>query len=117
MKPGMFVNVRIVTDVHRDVVLVPKQALIFENDLPYIYVVRDSLALKTLVKSGFDDNRFIEVLDYIQPGDLIVIVGQSGLKDSVQVKIIDMEQIRQEALKISQAQQTEQQAEQVTAGS
>ena len=117
LKPGMFVNVRIVTDVHRDVVLVPKQALIFENDLPYIYVVRDSLALKTLVKSGFDDNRFIEVLDYIQPGDLIVIVGQSGLKDSVQVKIIDMEQIRQEALKISQAQQTEKQAEQVTAGS
>lgn len=96
LKPGMFVNVRIVTDVHNDVVLVSKQALIYENDLPYIYVVKDTLALKTPVRAGFDDNRFIEVLDLIQPGDIIVIVGQTGLKDSVRVKIIDMEEIRKQ---------------------
>lgn len=103
LRPGMFVNVRIVTSVHHDVVLVPKEAVLYENDLPIVYVVQDSLALKVRLKAGFDDNNFIESMGYIQPGDTIVIVGQSGLRDSAKVKIIDMDKIRREALELTRA--------------
>ncbi len=103
LKPGMFVNIRIVTAVHQDVVLVPKQAVVYENDLPFIYIIQDSLALKIRLHPGFDDNRSIEALDIIQPGDKIVVVGQSGLKDSAMVKIIDLEQIRKEAMEMAKA--------------
>ncbi|MBC8204643.1 efflux RND transporter periplasmic adaptor subunit [bacterium] len=104
LRPGMFVNVKVITSVHRDVVLVSKQAVVYENDLPFVYMVHnDTLALKMRLKSGFDDNRYIESLEGIMPGDRIVVVGQSGLKDSATVKIIDLEQIRKDALEMAQA--------------
>jgi len=103
LRPGMFVNVNIVTSVHKDVVLVPKQAVIYENDLPIIYVVQDSLALKIRLHAGFSDSKYIESTARIQPGDTIVTVGQASLKDSSKVKIIDMEKIRQEAIQLVEA--------------
>ena len=103
LKPGMFVNVNIVTSVHRDVVLIPKQAVLYENDLPIVYVLQDSIALKVRLMAGFDDNRYIESMGNILPGDSIITVGQTGLKDSARVKIIDMEKIRKEAIKLAEA--------------
>lgn len=103
LKPGMFVNVKVITSVHRDVVLVPKQAVLYENDLPFIYVVEDTVALKLKLTPGYNDSRHIESLEGIQPGDKIVVVGQSGLKDSATVKIIDLEQIRREAMEMARA--------------
>jgi len=97
LKPGMFVSVRIVTDVHNNVVLVPKQSVIYENDLPYVFMVADSIALKIPLRAGYDDNRYIEARELIQPGDRIVTIGQTGLKDSSKVKIIDMDEIRRKA--------------------
>lgn len=103
LKPGMFVNVKVVTSVHRDVVLIPKQAVLYENDLPIVFVLQDSIALKVRLMAGFDDNNFVESMGNILPGDSIVTVGQTGLKDSARVKIIDMEKIRKEAIELAEA--------------
>ena len=102
LKPGMFVSVRIVTDVHRDVVLVPKESVIYENDLPYVFMVADSIALKIPLRAGYDDNKYIEARDLIKPGDKIVTIGQTGLKDSAKVKIIDMDEIRKKAREMAE---------------
>ena len=103
LKPGMFVSVHIVTDVHNNVVLVPKESVIYENDLPYVFMVSDSVALKIPLRAGYDDNRYIEARDLIQPGDRIVTIGQTSLKDSSRVKIIDMEEIRRKARETAEA--------------
>jgi membrane fusion protein (multidrug efflux system) len=39
LRPGMFATVRIVTDVHTGVVAVPKRALLYEADTPYVFVI------------------------------------------------------------------------------
>jgi len=103
LKPGMYVGVKIVTDVHKNVVLVPKQSVIFENDMPFIFIVQDSLAMKLPLKPGYDDNRNIEAKDLISVGDKIVIVGQTGLKDSAKVKIIDVKAIQKQARELAES--------------
>lgn len=103
LRPGMFVSVKVVTDVHEDVVLVPKESVIFENDLPYVFMVQDSIALKLPLKRGYDDSKYIEAIDLIKEGDKIVTVGQTGLKDSAKVKIIDMKEIQKKAREMAEA--------------
>jgi membrane fusion protein (multidrug efflux system) len=85
---GMFVNAHIVTDVHKDVVLIPKTAVVYESDLMNVFVVKDSVARRITLDVGFQDHEKVESLAEIIEGDKIIVIGQSGLKDSTAVKVV-----------------------------
>ncbi len=89
LRPGMFVNVHIIIDTHKDVVLVPKTAIVYENEYMNVYVVRDSIARKIQLNPGFEDNEKVEVLNEgISAGDSIIVVGQAGMKDNTEVQVV-----------------------------
>ena len=94
LRPGMFVNAHIVTATHSDAVLVPKRAVVYDDGMPHVFVVADSMAQKVRFDIGFNDTEHVEVISGIAKGDLIVVVGQNGLKDKAKVRIIDGEGLR-----------------------
>lgn len=94
LRPGMFVNAHIVTATHADAVLVPKRAVVYDDGLPHVFVVVDSMASKVQFEMGFDDTEQVEVLAGVHRGDHIVVVGQNGLKDNAKVRIIDGDGLR-----------------------
>ncbi|MFH1007717.1 MAG: efflux RND transporter periplasmic adaptor subunit [Candidatus Latescibacterota bacterium] len=89
LKPGMFVNVRIITDTHRGVPVVPKNAMVYDGGLRYVFVVRDSIVTKELIEPGFSERDSLEVLTGVAEGDWIIVVGQEGLKDRAKVKVMN----------------------------
>ncbi len=89
LRPGMFVNIRIIIDTHKQVILVPKTAVVYENEAMQVYVVRQGIAHKIRLTSGYEDSDKIEVLKDIREGDKIILVGQSGMKDRTPVKIVN----------------------------
>ena len=88
LRPGMFVNVHIVTETRPNAVPVPKTAVVYENEAMHVFVVRDSLAHKIKLDPGFQNYAAIEALDGIRDGDKVIVVGQAGLKDQSKVKIV-----------------------------
>ncbi|MFT5365722.1 MAG: membrane fusion protein (multidrug efflux system) [Candidatus Latescibacterota bacterium] len=94
LRPGMFVNAHIVTATHAQAVLVPKRAVVYDDGMPHVFVVTDSTAQKVRFDIGFDDTEHVEVVSGVKKGELIVIVGQNGLKDKAKVRIIDGEGLR-----------------------
>jgi membrane fusion protein (multidrug efflux system) len=91
LKPGMFVNVHLITDTKRDAVLIPKKAVIYDDNQQFVYVVRnDTLAFKIPLKPGYTDRDRVEALHGLNIGDTIIVVGHSGMKDSTKVKIAEM---------------------------
>ncbi len=88
LRPGMFVNAHIVTNTHRNTVLVPKTALVYENETMFVFVVRDSVAHKLALDAGYQDYEKIESLSGIETDEKIIVVGQAGLKDSALVNIV-----------------------------
>jgi membrane fusion protein, multidrug efflux system len=88
LRPGMFVNVEIIIETHNNVVLIPKTAVVYENEYMNVFVVRDSMAYKIRLQPGFEDNQKVESLGDIKEGDKIIVVGQSGMKDETPVKIV-----------------------------
>lgn len=89
LRAGMFVNAFIVTDVHEDAILIPKTALVYENEAMSVFVVKDSIAHKITLDIGFEDYEKIESLNDIFEGDKVIVVGQAGLKDQTKVKIVN----------------------------
>ena len=89
LKAGMFINTHIITATHENAVLIPKTAIVYENEQLSVYVVRDSMANKVTLKVGFQDHEKIESLEGIEEGDQIIVVGQAGLKDKTKVRIVN----------------------------
>jgi RND family efflux transporter MFP subunit len=88
LRPGMFVNAHIIIDTHQNTVLIPKTALLYENEQMHVLVVRDSVAHKIKLNAGYQDYEKVEALAGIAHGEKIVVVGQAGLKDQTRVKIV-----------------------------
>ncbi len=88
LKPGMFGRIGIVYDTHADATLVPKQAVLSQDDESAVYIVRGDTAYRQLVVRGFENSGFVEVLSGLTPGDEVITTGQTNLRDSSRVEVI-----------------------------
>ncbi len=93
LRPGMFVNVELIIETRMNAVLIPKTAVVYENEYMNVYVVRDTVAYKIRLQPGFEDNQKVQSLAEINEGDQIIVVGQSGMKDKTRVKIVSEREI------------------------
>jgi membrane fusion protein (multidrug efflux system) len=88
LRPGMFVSVKLIVDVHEKAILIPKAALIYENERTYFFVVESDSVVRLELKKGFEDAEKVEVLNDVADTSKIVVVGQSGLKDGSKIKVV-----------------------------
>ncbi len=88
LRPGMFARVQIIYDVHENVLKAPKDAIISEDRENAVFVVRDSLAYRQVVETGYVNTTHVEVLAGLKPGDMVVTTGKSSLKDSTKVQVV-----------------------------
>ncbi len=88
LKPGMFVRVNIIYDVHENTLLVPKDAILAEDTESAVFVIVDSLAYRRVVLTGYSNEGQIEIVNGIKLGETIVTTGQGSLKDSAKVEIL-----------------------------
>lgn len=91
LRPGLYVTATIVTVTHDSALLVPKRARLFENDRSVVFVVREGRARQLELATGLQTVDELQVLpgpvDPLRPDDLLVVRGQNGLTDGVEVEI------------------------------
>lgn len=88
LRPGMFASVKIVVSRHPNALVVPREAILYEGDLRYIYVVREGAAERVDVQTGFSDGGFIEVSGDISEGEGVVVAGQNNLASGMKVEVV-----------------------------
>lgn len=95
LKPGASVRARIVVEEHKDVVVVPREAVVAdENGDAVISVVEGNQATHKHVQAGFeeviDGKNMIEIsADGIKEGIQVVTAGAFGLPAASRVKVLD----------------------------
>jgi membrane fusion protein, multidrug efflux system len=89
-RPGLFVNVRIVTDRRDNAVLVPKRAVVYDGGERYVFIVRDNKAERVRLSSGYEEGESVEAVALVEPGDAIVVLGQNALKDQAPVRVVNL---------------------------
>ena len=87
LRPGMFVNVDVVTETHEQALLIPKRALVYEDGEPVVYVVREGLSARVPLGPGQEQGDEREVAEGIEEGELVIVMGQTALKDGAAVSI------------------------------
>ena len=88
IKAGLFTKV-ILTEEEKDkVLIVPNEAVIIENSVPYLYMVKDGAVKKTVIVTGISDDKITEVTSGMSEGDNVIIEGQSFLNDGEKVNMI-----------------------------
>lgn len=97
LRPGMYVDVELVTAVHEDAVLVPKRAVVYDDDQMFVYRMRDAddggeaqgaTVERVYLQPALEDERHIEpAAQQLAAGDRVVVAGQAGLKDGAKVRL------------------------------
>lgn len=117
LRPGMYVDVELVTSLHEDALLLPKRALVYDNDQIFAFRLAPAeedgkkngkvRAERVLVRPVLEDKRFVEVTgDLFRPGDAVVIAGQAGLKDGTLVRRVDQVEADGKAAQSAEATRT-----------
>ncbi len=84
--PGMFVEVELVTDVRDDAILLPKRALVYDNEVAYAFKVgADGIAERVRIEPVLENRHFVFPAQGFAAGDTVVTAGQVGLKHGAKV--------------------------------
>ncbi len=83
--PGMFARFMIAYEKHENALVVPQQAVLFEDEVASVYVVTDGEVSRRRVQTGVTNEQHIEILSGLSDDDEIVVVGHSGLRDGSKV--------------------------------
>jgi membrane fusion protein, multidrug efflux system len=86
LKPGYFVEVRIVLDEKKNALAVPRGAIV-DNQ---VFVVTDTIAHSKKVSLGWQSDDYAEVLSGVNENDKVVVTGNKALPDSAQVNVVGM---------------------------
>jgi membrane fusion protein, multidrug efflux system len=87
LKPGMFAQVQIITDVHKNAIVVPIEAVIENGDTKTVFVAKDNLSHEVSVKIGILGKEGYEIIDGLKDGDEVVVQGTYGLKEGMKIKV------------------------------
>jgi membrane fusion protein, multidrug efflux system len=95
LRPGMLMVVDLIKD-SRESLMVPEAALDPANDRQYVVVVgTDNVAHRVEVKIGRRRLGFVEVLEGVREGDLVVREGLQDLRDGAKVEIMNRTELTQ----------------------
>lgn len=102
LRPGQFVNTHIEVDRQLNVLVVPRNALLWEDGRPLVFVMGEPevidtdqpppppgamMAKRTPVEVGLMDDVGVEIRNGLAEGDQVIVVGQATLKDGAYVRV------------------------------
>jgi membrane fusion protein (multidrug efflux system) len=91
VRPGQFVTARIVSQEHTDILAVPVDSVVTdENGASVISIVEGDTATRRPVTTGLRDDGLIEIhAEGLQPNMTVVTLGAYGLPEETKVRIVE----------------------------
>jgi RND family efflux transporter MFP subunit len=84
--PGEVLRADIVVAARRNVVTVPRAALLYAGEQPYVFVAAGGKAQRHDVAIGVQDGGVVEITAGIRPGDQVVVAGNAVLEDGMGIR-------------------------------
>jgi len=88
MKPGMFVEVRIVVGQKEDVLVIPRKAVLYKQNRTHVFVVQQNQVSQRQVELGLTEEDMVEITSGLDEGEKIITVGVEGLKEGQRVNVL-----------------------------
>ncbi|MBU8934664.1 MAG: efflux RND transporter periplasmic adaptor subunit [candidate division Zixibacteria bacterium] len=85
--PGMFVRVSLIVEQLEGVLVIPRNAVLNLGGRDVVYIVNEDTAERRVVELGPEVNGSVVIVSGLNPGDILVTLGQDYLEDGVKVNI------------------------------
>jgi cobalt-zinc-cadmium efflux system membrane fusion protein len=89
LKPGMFANTNLVVGQKQDALVIPRNAVLEDEQLHVVFVKEPGGYHRHVVQTGIVSDPFIEILDGLAPGDIIVTKGNYQLRSKQRMGGVD----------------------------
>ncbi|MCX7876458.1 MAG: efflux RND transporter periplasmic adaptor subunit [Melioribacteraceae bacterium] len=89
LRAGMFARVELNSTKNRDVIVIPREALVGSVKNPQVYVVENNIAKLKNIVIGSESGIYVQVINGLNVGDIIVVNGQNNLEDNTKVEILN----------------------------
>jgi len=86
---GTFVKVQLIVNQHQGF-LVPGDAIISDIEGYKLFIAKDNQAIPVLVKTGFRDEKSVEIVSGLNTGDIYITTGAFLLRPKSKIEILDM---------------------------
>jgi len=91
VRPGLFGRVDIVHDTRKGVPLVPRSAVIKEDEQTFVFVIgEDSNVTRRSIRTGYERNGDVEVTEGLEAGETVVTAGKSSLSDGSKIEVVSI---------------------------
>lgn len=84
--PGAVVHADIVVSRHTSAIVIPRAALLYAGDQPFLFVATNGVAHRRDVTAGLQDGESIEITSGLRAGESIVVVGNTVLEDGIAIR-------------------------------
>lgn len=89
LKPGMSAQVILDTEIFADRLLVPSTAVIYRDDRPVAFVVRNGRAQWEYIEKGLENADWVEVLSGVAAGDVVITSGHFTMAHDTPVRFAE----------------------------
>lgn len=88
IKPGMHAEVEIAAEIHKDRLLIPQDAVLVRQGVRKLaFVVEGGLAKWRYIEVGLENEDYVEVLDGVKEGEVVIIEGHFTLAHDAKVRV------------------------------
>ncbi len=89
LKPGLFGRVQVLYDFHENVPVIPRNAVISEDDQNHVFVIaEDGVASRRAIELGYEKDGLVEVISGVTSGEQVVTAGKGSLNNGTVVEVI-----------------------------
>ena len=88
LKPGMFVEVKIIIGMKENILVIPRKAILFKQNKTFVFVLDQGRVIQREVTLGLTEEDEVEITEGLNEGDVIVTVGVEALKDGQPVRVV-----------------------------
>jgi RND family efflux transporter MFP subunit len=83
--PGAYAAAKVVLETHPNVISVPTAAVGVEKSGKFVFVIENGRARRVAVTTGFDDGAHTEIVEGLQGGEKVVVIGRDALAPNAAV--------------------------------
>ncbi len=92
LKPGMFAQITLDTQIFEERLLVPATAVLLRDERPMVFRVINGRSDWIYIRKGLENDKWVEVLEGIEPGDEIIVSGHYSLAHDAAVRVVEPEE-------------------------
>ena len=85
LAPGMFARFSIAYERHSDALVIPRAAIVEEDDQASVYVVANGAVARRVIQVGIESGNLVEVVGGLAIDEEVVINGQASLREGSKV--------------------------------